>query len=92
MNINIDIKPERLRRSEAAAYLRARYGFGTPGYLGRLAWLNIGPRFQRIGHLCLYTTADLDEWALNRPDGRTARHKKPAEDAANASNVGGGDE
>lgn len=73
--------PERLRRSEAADYLRSKYRIGTQAYLNRLASIGGGPKFERIGHLCLYRREDLDHWAFNRPDGRSSR----------ASNTGGSD-
>lgn len=83
----------RIRRSEAARYLQDRYGMGSVAYLEKLATVSIGggPKFVKIGHQCLYTITDLDDWALNRIDGRSLRYKKPDQqaDGVTPSTVGG---
>lgn len=54
---------EFLRRTEAAAYLKEKYGHGSPRTLAKLATLGGGPVFRKRGRVVLYTVADLDEWA-----------------------------
>jgi hypothetical protein len=54
------------RRKQAAAYLKSRYGHGSPRTLAKLATLGGGPIFRRFGRIVLYDPADLDAWALAR--------------------------
>jgi len=55
-----------LRRNEAAAYLRSRYGHGSVKTLAKLACLGGGPEFRKAGCMVLYEPEKLDEWALAR--------------------------
>lgn len=55
-----------LRRAKAAAYLQSRYGAYTADTLAKLACTGGGPRFQKLGPYPMYTTEDLDNWALCR--------------------------
>jgi hypothetical protein len=59
-----------LRRKDAAAYLKAKYGFCSTGTLAKLATLGGGPEFQYLGNLPVYVEEKLDAWArakLSRP-------------------------
>ena len=54
-----------MRRREAAAYIKERYGFGSPGQLAKLAMKGLGPKFYKPSPvLSIYTPEFLDEWAL----------------------------
>jgi hypothetical protein len=53
-----------LRRREAAAYLRGRYGIGSEKTLAKLACVGGGPEFHKAGVAALYEAAALDTWAL----------------------------
>lgn len=55
-----------LRRNEAAAYLRQRYGLGTPATLAKLACIGGGPVFRKLGRFPVYLAEDLDAWAQSR--------------------------
>ncbi|MFO1102476.1 MAG: hypothetical protein U1E20_06205 [Methylocystis sp.] len=55
-----------LRRTEAAEYLKMRYGHGSPKTLAKLAVIGGGPAFRKIGRIVVYEPAALDEWALSR--------------------------
>ena len=56
----------RLRRAEAANYLRENYGIiRKPTTLAKLAVIGGGPKFQRAGRIPLYTLAELDVWAAS---------------------------
>jgi hypothetical protein len=55
-----------LRRSQAAAYLQERYGSYTADTLAKLACIGGGPQFRKLGAFPVYTTEDLDRWALDR--------------------------
>lgn len=58
--------PSFLRRDQAAAYLRSRYGHGSVKTLAKLACLGGGPEFRKAGSMVLYEPEKLDEWALSR--------------------------
>ena len=58
-----------LRRSEAAAHLKSRYGVGATQTLAKLACIGGGPIFHKIGRFPVYTVADLDAWAAGRMSG-----------------------
>lgn len=68
MNYSSD---KRVRRTEAACYLRERHGVPCGAKnLAKLACLGGGPLFQKFGRLPLYRLGDLDDWAeqkLSRP-------------------------
>jgi hypothetical protein len=61
----------RVRRAEAASYLRDRHGVPCGAKtLAKLACVGGGPLFQKFGRLPLYKLCDLDDWAeqkLSRP-------------------------
>lgn len=63
--------PLYLRRSDAAAYIRSKYGFCTPKSLGKGAVTGDGPRFFKAGRAVLYTIADLDAWARSKISARS---------------------
>lgn len=60
--------PVFLNRTDAAAYVRQRYGFPCSEVtLARLAVKGQGPEFKRAsGRFALYAPAALDEWASGR--------------------------
>jgi hypothetical protein len=62
---------EYLRRTEAAAYIRNRYGFPCqPTWLAKLACVGGGPRFRKAGRIPVYAITDLTCWAearMSRP-------------------------
>jgi hypothetical protein len=53
-----------MRRKDAAQYLREKFGVGSPATLAKLATLGGGPIFRKNGRIPVYTTEDLDVWAL----------------------------
>jgi hypothetical protein len=53
-----------VRRKEAAQYLRAKFGVGSPATLAKLATLGGGPIFRKMGRIPVYVVEDLDAWAL----------------------------
>ena len=57
-----------LRRTEAAAYVTATYGFPcSPKTLAKLACVSSdGPPFRLAGRFPLYPTSGLDSWAQNK--------------------------
>ena len=59
--------PSLLRRTNAAAYVRERYGFPcSTSWLAKLAVVGGGPAFRRAGRYPLYSVTDLDSWAKAR--------------------------
>ena len=65
-----------LRRKSASDYLRDTYGIErAPSTLAKLAVTGGGPIFRRAGRIPLYSTSDLDAWAisiLSKPIRRTS--------------------
>jgi hypothetical protein len=60
-----------LRRKQASAYLRDRYGLErAPATLAKLAVIGGGPPFRRLNRIPLYTPADLDKWVASKLSGR----------------------
>jgi len=60
----------RLRRRQAAAYVREQHGLAcSEAYLEKLASTGGGPLFYRVGGRVEYDLADLDTWALSRISG-----------------------
>lgn len=57
---------EYLRRKEAADYLKAKYGLGSPNWLAKLAVTGGGPIYTKAGHTPLYLRADIDDWMRSR--------------------------
>jgi hypothetical protein len=55
-----------LRTGPAAAFLRQRYGYGTPPSLAKWRVTGEGPPFRRSGRIILYEPDDLDSWAESR--------------------------
>jgi hypothetical protein len=56
-----------LSRTEAAQYIRTRYGFPcSRQWLAKLAVLGGGPIFRKAGRNPIYVPADLDDWAMSR--------------------------
>lgn len=55
-----------LRRKDAGAYLKAKYGFGSEKTLAKLACIGGGPEFRKAGTAALYEPAKLDAWALTK--------------------------
>ena len=66
------LHPQRLlRRTEAAEYVRERWGYPlAPRTLAKLACIGGGPTFRRASRFPLYDKEDLDAWErakLTRP-------------------------
>ena len=58
-----------LRRSEASAYLKAKYGLSyIRQSLAHMAVFGTGPAFKKIGRYPLYSKADLDKFAKSKID------------------------
>jgi hypothetical protein len=56
-----------LRRKEAAARLREKFGFGSTATLNKLACIGGGPPFRKVGsRVALYDPTDLDDWAISK--------------------------
>ena len=56
-----------LRRKEASAYLKRRFGLErAPSTLAKLAVIGGGPPFRRMNRIPLYDPADLDRWVASR--------------------------
>jgi hypothetical protein len=56
-----------LRRTDAASYLQAQFGFPcSPQWLAKLAVVGGGPVFHKAGRTPLYAPSDLDGWAVAR--------------------------
>lgn len=54
----------RLRRAEASAYLKEKWGIDRkPGTLAKLACLGGGPLFEHANRIPLYPEPELDAWA-----------------------------
>lgn len=52
-----------LRRPEASAYLRRRYGVGsTAANLSTMAGRGNGPAYRKILGTCIYRRGDIDAW------------------------------
>lgn len=57
----------RLRRAEASAYLKDKWGISrTPGTLAKLAVIGGSPAFQYDGRIPLYPVEELDAWAQSQ--------------------------
>ncbi len=57
-------QPTRIRRSEASAYLKEKWGISrNPATLAKLACIGGGPKFQHVGRVPLYPCEELDLWA-----------------------------
>jgi hypothetical protein len=52
-----------LRRKQAGAYLKYKYGFGSEKTLAKLASIGGGPEIFYAGRLPLYVEENLDAWA-----------------------------
>ncbi len=60
-----------LRRSEAAAYVTATWGFPcATRTLAKLVVLGHGPLYVKAGRIPLYDPADLDAWAASKITGK----------------------
>jgi len=74
--------PEYLRRNEAGEYLKAKYGFGAPRWLAKLATLGGGPEMVYADTIPLYPVPGLDAWAVGKltaPVASTSAPRHPAE-------------
>jgi hypothetical protein len=63
------IIPQFLRRKDAGAYLKAKFGFSSSRALAKLATIGGGPPFHRAGangRIILYIPEELDQWALTK--------------------------
>ncbi|RWC07588.1 MAG: hypothetical protein EOS51_27270 [Mesorhizobium sp.] len=59
--------PKFLRREEAAAHVRERWGIPCAvAWLAKLATVGGGPLFRKAGRFPIYATSDLDDWAKSR--------------------------
>jgi hypothetical protein len=55
------------RRSDAATYIRATYGFPcSRQWLAKLAVIGGGPIYRKAGRYPIYLSVDLDIWAMSR--------------------------
>jgi hypothetical protein len=61
-----------LRRPQAGAYVREKYGFCSPRVLALRATTGGGPKYRRIGRIVVYSIPDLDEWAEAQISGPVA--------------------
>jgi hypothetical protein len=76
-----------LRRKEAAAYLKEKYGFSSERALAKAACVGGGPEFHRLGsRTVVYTHEALDRWVMNRLS--PPLHSTSEGDALKASAVG----
>jgi hypothetical protein len=58
-----------LRRSEASAYLKAKYGLSyIRQSLAHMAVFGTGPAYRRVGRYPLYSKTDLDAFARSKID------------------------
>ncbi len=55
-----------LRRKDAGAYLKDKYGFCSHGVLAKLATIGGGPEYSYLGDIPVYEPEKLDEWALGK--------------------------
>jgi hypothetical protein len=53
-----------MRRKEAASYLKEKYGFGSVRTLAKGVVTGDSPIYRKASRLVLYTSEDLDAWAL----------------------------
>ena len=58
--------PDKMRRTEAAEYCKAKSGVGSYSTLLTLACKGGGPRYEKVGGKVFYYRADLDEWLASR--------------------------
>ena len=59
-----DVHTKKLRRMEAAIYLKEKHGIErAPGTLAKYAVTGGGPRYQLAGRFPLYPVTELDAWA-----------------------------
>lgn len=69
----MDDAPSFLRRKEAGAYLKSKYGFCSDRSLGKYATVGGGPEFRKAGPSprspVIYERQKLDEWALAKISG-----------------------
>ena len=64
------MQTNRLRRRQAAAYVRERHGLACSEiYLEKLASVGGGPLFYRMGRRVEYDPTHLDDWASSRISG-----------------------
>jgi hypothetical protein len=76
------MKPNYVRRSQAASYITSRWGIPcSHGLLHKLASVGGGPEFRRAGRWPLYSEADLDSWAQSRITGPVRKASDSAESA-----------
>lgn len=63
----------RHRRTAAAKYIENKTGAPcSPATLARLASVGGGPKFQKIGHVPVYSDEDLDAWIASRTSEKVA--------------------
>lgn len=61
------LRKPRLRRWEAADYLRLAHGIEVaPATLAKWATVGGGPAYQKANRTPLYPTTELDRWAMER--------------------------
>jgi hypothetical protein len=58
--------PELIGEDEAAKFLKAKIGIGSPKTLRRMRCTGGGPRFVKVGPYVRYKRADLLDWARSR--------------------------
>jgi hypothetical protein len=64
--------PRFMRRKDAGAYLKTKYGFGAFGTLSKYAVIGGGPAYVLNGRTPLYEVSELDRWAESKLSGPKA--------------------
>ncbi len=76
---------KRLRRTEAAEFLKANYGFGSAQTLAKWATTGGGPPFHKMGRMVLYDLDKLKSWAEKKMGVlhlSTSEYREPAKKKA----------
>jgi hypothetical protein len=64
---SLNAGPHFLRRAQAAAYVRSKFGFPcSKQWLAKLAVTGGGPVYRKAGRTPIYSPVDLDAWAESR--------------------------
>jgi hypothetical protein len=63
---SVNTFPDKMRRTEAADYCKAKSGVGSYSTLLTLACKGGGPRYEKVGGKVFYYKSDLDDWLASR--------------------------
>lgn len=63
---HVPTTPVYMRRKDAAAYLKSKYGIGSPILLAMGAMNGTGPLFRKLGPRVFYEVKELDRWMQER--------------------------